>query len=81
MVRRTKQTATAIAALALVFGAGRGAQAQDVRVQVNDVQVVVPVDVIRQVQRIVETTVGPQVRTELRHVDARGDRRGLLDWT
>ena len=65
MVRRTKQTTTAIAALALVFGAGRAAQAQDVRVQVNDVQVVVPVDVLRQVQRIVETTVGPRVRVEI----------------
>lgn len=65
MVRRTKQTTTAIAALALVFGAGRAAQAQDVRVQVNDVQVVVPVEVLRQVQRIVETTIGPRVRVEI----------------
>lgn len=65
MVRRTKQATTAIAALALVFGSGRAVQAQDVRVQVNDVQVVVPVDVIRQVQRIVETTVGPRVRAEI----------------
>jgi len=40
VVRRTKQTTTAIAALALVFGGGRAAQAQDVRVKVNDVQVV-----------------------------------------
>ena len=62
MVRRTKPTTTAIAALALLFGAGRAAQAQDVRVQVNDVQVVVPVEVLRQVHRIVETSVGPQVR-------------------
>jgi DUF4097 and DUF4098 domain-containing protein YvlB len=65
VVRLTRQTATAVAALALTIGLSPSALAQDVRVQVGDVKVVVPTEVLRQVQRIVTTTITPQVRTEI----------------
>jgi hypothetical protein len=57
-----RQAGTAIAALALTLGAAPSLFAQDARVEVK---VVVPHDVIREVQRIVETAVGPQVRAEI----------------
>jgi putative adhesin len=60
-----RQAGTAVAALALILGAAPNLFAQDARVEVK---VVVPGDVIRQVHRIVETTVGPQVRAEITQV-------------
>jgi hypothetical protein len=60
--------ATAIVAMAgLIAGSSGTALAQELRVQVNDVKVVVPAEVIRHVHRIVETAVGPQVRSEISH--------------
>jgi DUF4097 and DUF4098 domain-containing protein YvlB len=73
-----KQAGTAVAALALTLGAAPSLFAQDARVEVKvvvpgevkvvvpgEVKVVVPGEVFRQVHRIVETTVGPQVRAEI----------------
>jgi DUF4097 and DUF4098 domain-containing protein YvlB len=57
-----RQAGTAVAAIALTLGAAPTLLAQDARVEVK---VVVPGEVIRQVQRIVETTVGPRVRAEI----------------
>ena len=65
MVRLSRQTISAVAALALTIGLSPSALAQDVRVQVGDVKVVVPTEVLRQVQRIVTSTITPQVRTEI----------------
>ena len=65
MVRGLRQSAAVATMIAIVAGASGTALAQDVRVQVDDIKVVIPADVIRQVQRIVTTSVGPQVRTEI----------------
>ena len=62
MVRPMRQAVTAVAAIALTLGATPTLLAQDTRVEVK---VVVPGEVFRQVQQIVETTVGPQVRAEI----------------
>ena len=57
-----RQAGTAVAVMALALGTAPNLFAQDARVEVK---VVVPGEVIRQVHRIVETTVGPQVRAEI----------------
>jgi hypothetical protein len=61
----SRRATTAVAALGLTIGVSPAAVAQDVRVQVGDVRVVVPADVIREVHRIVNTAITPQVRTEI----------------
>ena len=62
MVTLTRRAGTALAALAMIVGGGRPALAQEPRI---DVTVTVPPELIREVHRIVETAVGPQVRAEI----------------
>ena len=62
MVRRSRRAGTLIAALALIVGGGRTVVAQEPRVEVK---VTVSPDVIREVHRIVETALGPQMRAEI----------------
>lgn len=65
MVKRSRRAGTLIAALALIVGGGRTLVAQEPRIEVK---VTVSPDVIREVHRIVETAMGPQMRLEISEV-------------